>query len=49
MATNPPKETIAQKGNAEEDKSLDYEIQIAKLDEEYTSMLRQITADNEKL
>ncbi len=33
MATNPLKETIALKGNAGEDKSLGYEIQIVKLDE----------------
>ncbi len=39
--------SLALKGNAEEDKSLDYEVQIAKLDEEYTSLLKQITADTE--
>lgn len=32
-------------GDADEDKTLDYEIQIAKLDEEYAALLNQITAD----
>ena len=32
-------------GDTDEDRTLDYEIQIAKLDEEYDALLNQITAD----